>query len=76
MLDRAIKEHGGMHPDTNVLCQMFTFGKENLEGDDVATLAVETAPLYRDLARGAEAMTALLGGAPTKEERNDARLHQ
>jgi len=76
VLDRAIKEHGGMHPDTNVLCQMFTFGKENLEGDDVATLAIETAQLYRDLARGADAMTALLGGAPTKERETDARLHQ
>ena len=50
-LDRALKEHGGMHPDTSPLTQMFTFGKENLEGDDVATLAVETARLYRDLAR-------------------------
>jgi len=76
VLDRAIKEHGGMHPDTNVLCQMFTFGKENLEGDDVATLAIETAQLYRDLARGADAMTALLGGAPAKEQVSDARLHQ
>ncbi len=76
VLDRAIKEHGGMHPDTNVLCQMFTFGKENLEGDDVATLAVETARLYRDLARSADCMTALLGGAPQKEQETDARLHQ
>jgi hypothetical protein len=76
VLDRAIKQHGGMHPDTNVLCQMFTFGKENLEGDDVATLAIETAQLYRDLARGADAMTALLGGAPAKEQVSDARLHQ
>lgn len=76
ILDRALKEHGGTHPDTNVLAQMFTFGKENLEGDDVATLAVETARLYRDLARSAEAMTALLGGAPTKEQDSDARLHQ
>jgi ADP-heptose:LPS heptosyltransferase len=76
ILDRALKEHGGTHPDTNVLAQMFTFGKENLEGDDVATLAVETARLYRDLAREADGMTALLGGAPTKERGNDARLHQ
>lgn len=76
VLDRALKEHGGTHPDTNVLAQMFTFGKENLEGDDVATLAVETARLYRDLARSADDMTALLGGAPTKEQGTDARLHQ
>ncbi len=76
ILDRALKEHGGTHPDTNVLAQMFTFGKENLEGDDVATLAVETARLYRDLAVSAESMTALLGGAPAKEEESDARLHQ
>jgi ADP-heptose:LPS heptosyltransferase len=76
VLDRALKEHGGTHPDTNVLAQMFTFGKENLEGDDVATLAVETMALYRDLAREADCMTALLGGAPRKEQGNDARLHQ
>ncbi len=76
VLDRAIKEHGGTHPDTNVLAQMFTFGKENLEGDDVATLAVETARLYRDLARSADCMTALLGGAQLEERGHDARLHQ
>jgi hypothetical protein len=76
VLDRAIKEHGATHPDTTILTQMFVFGKENLEGDDVATLAVETARLYRDLARSADAMTALLGGAPTKEHTDDARLHQ
>jgi hypothetical protein len=77
ILDRELKEHGGTHPDTNVLTQMFTFGKENLEGDDVGTLAVETARLYRDLARAADGMTALLGGAPlAKERRNDARLYQ
>jgi len=76
ILDRALKEHGGTHPDTNVLAQMFTFGKENLEGDDVATLAVETARLYRDLAREADCMTALLGSAPRKAQGNDARLHQ
>jgi hypothetical protein len=76
VIDRALKEHGGMHPDTNPLVQMFTFGKENLEGDDVATLAVETARLYRDLARTADCMTALLGGAAVKEGETDARLHQ
>ncbi len=76
VVDRTLKEHGGMHPDTNVLVQMFTFGKENLEGDDVATLAVETARLYRDLARTADCMTALLGGVAAKEEESDARLHQ
>ncbi|MCC6850395.1 MAG: glycosyltransferase family 9 protein [Deltaproteobacteria bacterium] len=76
VLDRAIKEHGATHPDTTVLTQMFVFGKENLEGDDVATLAVETARLYHDLARSAEAMTALLGGAAIKEHTDDARLHQ
>jgi ADP-heptose:LPS heptosyltransferase len=76
VLDKALAEHGATHPDTTVLTQMFTFGKENLEGDDVATLAVWTARLYRDLARGAEAMMALLGGVPVKERSDDARLHQ
>ena len=76
VLDRTLKEQGAMHPETSPLTQMFTFGKENLEGDDVATLAVETARLYRDLARAADDMTALLGGAEPKEHGNDARLHQ
>jgi len=76
VLDEALAEHGATHPDVTVLTQMFTFGKENLEGDDVATLAVETARLYRDLTRGAESMTDLLGGVPAKERSDDARLHQ
>ena len=76
VLDRALKEHGGIAPRHQRAHQMFTFGKENLEGDDVATLAIETTQLYRDLAREADAMTALLGGAPAKEQGADARLHQ
>jgi ADP-heptose:LPS heptosyltransferase len=76
VLDRTLAEHGSTHPDTTVLTQLFTFGKENLEGEDVATLAVETARLYRDLARAADSMTALLGGAAAKEQEHHARLHQ
>lgn len=76
VLDRALVEHGGAHPDTAVLTQLFKFAKENLDGDDVATLAAATAANYRQLARGADAMVSLLGGGRGKKERNDARLHQ
>jgi ADP-heptose:LPS heptosyltransferase len=75
LLDRALVEHGGAHPDTAVLTQLFKFGKENIDGDDVATLAAATAGNYRRLASGADAMAALLGGASEKET-NDARIHQ
>lgn len=55
---------------------MFKFGKENLEGDDVATLAAATRTLYHELARGADCMAALLGDARIEEDTNHARLHQ
>ncbi len=73
--DQALVEHGGTHPDTAVLTQLFKFGKENLEGHDVATLARETRELYRALALEATLMTALLGAA-VKEHDDDARPHQ
>jgi hypothetical protein len=76
VLDRTLIEHGSTHPDTVVLTQMFKFGKENLEGDDVATLATETRTLYHELARGADCMATLLGGAENKEDTDHARLHQ
>jgi len=76
VLDRTLLEHGSTHPDTVVLTQMFKFGKENLEGDDVATLATETRALYQELARGADCMAALLGDAAIEEDRDHARLHQ
>ncbi|TMA80440.1 MAG: hypothetical protein E6J72_08485 [Deltaproteobacteria bacterium] len=75
-LDRMIAEHGGAQPDTAVLTQMFKFGKENLEDADVATLAAATRTLYDELARGADCMTTLLGGAAIEEESDDGRLHQ
>ena len=55
---------------------MFKFGKENLEDADVATLAAATRTLYDELARGADCMTTLLGGAAIEEESDDGRLHQ
>jgi ADP-heptose:LPS heptosyltransferase len=76
VLDRALVEHGGMHPEVAVLTQMFKFGKENLEGNDVAVLAEQTRRLYHDLARGAETMTSLLGGATHTEREDHARVHQ
>ncbi len=76
ILDRTLVEHGGMHPDAAVLTQMFKFGKENLQGDDVATLAAETRGLYRELACGAGAMASLLGGTTLTETTHHAHLHQ
>jgi ADP-heptose:LPS heptosyltransferase len=76
ILDRALLEHGGGYPDTAVLTTMFKFGKENLEGADVATLAGETATLYHELALGADLMTAQLVGAEPREHDDHARLHQ
>jgi ADP-heptose:LPS heptosyltransferase len=76
IIDRTLLEHGGVHGDTAVLTQMFKFGKENLEGDDVATLARETVALYGELAREAHFMTALLGGGATQEHETNASLHQ
>jgi ADP-heptose:LPS heptosyltransferase len=76
VLDRAIIEQGGMHPDVAVLTQMFKFGKESLEGNDIALLAELTRRLYHDLARGAETMTSLLGGTTYAEREDHAHLHQ
>jgi hypothetical protein len=75
VLDRALIEHGGAHADTGVLTQMFKFGKENLEGNDVGALAAATRTLYAELARGAELMTSLLAGTRVQED-DHARLHQ
>jgi hypothetical protein len=77
VLDQALVVHGHTHADTEVLTQMFRFGKENLEGEDVAALAAETEELYRALARQATMMGGLLAGrAAEKERRDDAHLHQ
>jgi ADP-heptose:LPS heptosyltransferase len=74
--DEKITEHGFTHAETGVLTQMFRFGKENIEGEDVAALATETAELYRLLAVEAELMAGLLGGHAGKEREHDAHLHQ
>ena len=73
--DETLREHGGTHPETAVLTQLFTFGKENLEGHDVVALAHETRELYRALAAQATLMTALLG-AGAGDHDGDARAHQ
>lgn len=73
--DQALREHGGTHPETDVLTQLFTFGKENLEGHDVVALAQETRELYRALGLQATLMTALLGAA-TRERHGDAGAYQ
>jgi len=75
-LDRTILEHGATHDDTGVLTQMFRFGKENLESEDVALLATQIGSLYRELEIEADLMGAQLSGAREKERVDDARLHQ
>ena len=77
VLDRALKEHGGTHPDTNVLDadvhvrqgEPRRRRRRDARGrDDARSTAISPA--------AADCMTALLGGAPAKEQENDARLHQ
>jgi ADP-heptose:LPS heptosyltransferase len=77
-LDAAIATQGGRHPETAVLSQMFRFGKENIEGDEVQGLARATRELYRELLFEAEGVRSLLT-EPAPEERGkakDASLHQ
>jgi ADP-heptose:LPS heptosyltransferase len=78
VLDESLQRHGATHPDTAALVQMFTFGKENLEGEDVAALATATGQLYRDLGRGAELMATALGGDDRRSHKEEAhaRLDQ
>ena len=75
-LDHAVVEHGWTHPETTILTQLFQFGKENLRGDDVPTLAGEMESLYRTLASEAQLMAGLLGTSIEKERQYDAYLHQ
>ena len=75
-LDRAIAEHGRIHPDVAVLTQMFAFEKETLPAGDVAALAEASARLYRALARSAAWMIGLLGGGREAREVEHASLRQ
>jgi len=75
-LDRAIAEHGRVHPDVAVLTQTFAFEKETLPAGDVAALAQASARLYGALARSAACMTGLLGGGREAREVEHASLRQ
>jgi ADP-heptose:LPS heptosyltransferase len=77
-LDAAIATQGGRHPETAVLSQMFRFGKENIEGDEVHALAQATRELYRELLFEAEGVRSLLTEqAPGERGKGkDASLHQ
>jgi hypothetical protein len=75
-LDRAIGEHGRVHPDVAVLAQMFAFEKETMPGGEVAALAYASARLYRELARSADCMTGLLGGGREAGEVEHASVRQ
>lgn len=76
VLDRAIGEHGRVHPDVAVLTQMFAFEKETMPGEDLAGLTKESARLYRDLCRSADCMQALLGGSGAVGEVDHASIRQ
>lgn len=75
-LDRVVAEHGLTHPETGILAQLFQFGKENLEGEDVPTLAGEMESLYRTLVFEAQLMAGLLGTSVEREREHDEHLHQ
>lgn len=66
-LDRSIAELGRVHPEVALLTQMFSFEKESMAGETLEQLAHECARLYRDLARSADDMQALLRGTATHE---------
>lgn len=76
VLDRSIAEHGRVHPELALLTQMFAFEKETMAGATLEQLACEYARLYRDLARSADDMLALLGGQAMAHEVGDADLRQ
>ncbi|HZR84478.1 MAG TPA: glycosyltransferase family 9 protein [Candidatus Binatia bacterium] len=73
-VDRRIARVGTVHPDAAPIAQVFQFGKENLEDDAVAGLLARTEELYRDLARTAATLRALLGGAAEGKARGNAAL--
>jgi ADP-heptose:LPS heptosyltransferase len=75
-LDGEIATLGGRHPETAVLTQMFRFGKENLEGDELLALARATRTLYRELLFEADGVRSLLAEAAPGERGEDASLHQ
>ncbi len=60
-IDNEIAKIAGIVPATAPLWQMFRFGKENLEGEELEPLARATSCLYAELARRASAMARLLG---------------
>lgn len=76
VLDAAIGELGGRHPEVGPLTQMFRFGKENLEGDELLALARATAALYRETQSATAGMQHLLAGAARGERGENAGLHQ
>jgi hypothetical protein len=75
-LDQSIATLGGRHPETAVLTQMFRFGKENLEGDELLPLARATRALYRELLVQADGVRCLLTEPAPRERGEDAGLHQ
>lgn len=76
VVDRAIAEHGRVHPEVAVLTQMFQFERETMPGESLAELAREASRVYHDLERSTVCMQALLGGSPGAREVENASLRQ
>jgi hypothetical protein len=75
-VDARVQAQGVTHRETAVLTQMFKFGKENLEGEDLGLLAGETVRLHAALAAWCDGMRAALGGVAVDGRQDDASLHQ
>jgi ADP-heptose:LPS heptosyltransferase len=73
-LDGQIARVGVVHPEVRPVAQMFQFGKENLEEQEVGALVARTRELYGDLAAAADAMSALLGDGGERKANRDAAL--
>ncbi|MFQ5561466.1 MAG: glycosyltransferase family 9 protein, partial [Nitrospinota bacterium] len=61
-VDAAIGKVGMVNPETSPVIKMFSFGSENLEGDDYGFLARQTAELYSSLSDESYAMAEHLKG--------------
>jgi len=61
-VDIRIEVLGNNHPEIGPILKMFSFGKENLEGDNVKTLAGETMKLYQEIRAESSIMEGLLSG--------------
>ncbi len=59
-IDQEIETIGYAHPPLRPLILLFRYGKEGLEGKDIAILSEETCNLYRDIKTHASMMVQLI----------------